>query len=496
MPKQHMVTVLLIGLVGCANLNLGLPGPSASAPPSGQLQNVRINAQQFNAEKNAFQLQLTAEFRVDNPADQAVRIPAHTAVLTAYPASSSAGITISQSDVAPTSVAARGFGVLSYAFDVDLASPDLAPLLGTEARYMVTADANVNLPQAMQATFEQRITQALGATANPSLSSAIRQAATAASADMQSSLPVGLRNGRLQIRHEGSIRLPKPPVLVLADARGTLDLLGPRQLLDLSGLLTAIRDPSQAFLQFMDRAIAGTVNAFPGLNLGSILQTRLGLSRQLTDAVLLVANVGRGNSTGNLGFAERTAARTLLGAFGVSSPSRASGPALSRQTQLELPAVSLVTLLQQLDGGSTNKYQALKNGLTTLLNDPNFNGMTFVPTGMPNGVKLAIPFTLRNPNRFPIEVPNNAAPLGVVNVATLTTRPQNSTGPTAVIPAEGELAMNYEAEFRWDALGQTFIQIAQAGGAKGLAVALNGAMTFDLGYGPTQIPVQPTPAQP
>ncbi len=113
-------------------------------------------------------------------------------------------------------------------------------------------------------------------------------------------------------------------------------------------------------------------------------------------------------------------------------------------------------------------------------------GNVVVPTGLPDGIRVTIPFDIHNPNRFPIESPQLRADLRLAGRTTrlsrLDARPVGST----IIPPQQTRRMRVVAELRWSEIEGGMWSLLSG---QSVNVDLDGEISADVGYGPMRIPV-------
>ena len=113
-------------------------------------------------------------------------------------------------------------------------------------------------------------------------------------------------------------------------------------------------------------------------------------------------------------------------------------------------------------------------------------GNVVLPTGLPDGIRLTIPFDIYNPNHFPIESPRLRADVRVSGRTTRLSRLDASPVGSALIPPQQTRRMRVIAELRWSEIqgGMSALVSGQS-----VNVDLDGEVTADVGYGPMRIPV-------
>jgi hypothetical protein len=485
-------TLLAALLAGCASGGAGAPW--------GQLRDVRIERADSRP-RDGLKLALHAEYRLDNPLSRPIDIPAHRAWLEATPtdatgAVSGPAVRIAEVRVPPRELPAEGRLVVPYDFLLDLDAPALAPVLGTDARYAFRAEADVDLPAELLASVREKVGAALpeGARAageDPAVAQLVESASRAAVAAIRAQLPAAFSDGKMRLAHEGTIRIPKLPEIRFGGSAPALALIGPQRPVDLSGPVEAVQAASSGFVQMLDGALERSVEVVPSMTLGDLLEERLGLPRAAADLVLDVANAARGQTPRGMSFAERTALSGLLTAFGVRPSSADAEQRLTRATAIGVRALSLLEVLGRFDPEAAEKFRQLKAGLRGLAEDERLRGEVFVPTAMPEGVVVRLPFVLRNANQFPIALPTLRAELlgGAAGFATVTALPVEGRPEAEELAPLAEVPMRFEAEIRWSNIGQTLIGLAGGDALDPEALRIEGQLGVDLGYGLMEVPI-------
>jgi hypothetical protein len=127
--------------------------------------------------------------------------------------------------------------------------------------------------------------------------------------------------------------------------------------------------------------------------------------------------------------------------------------------------------------------------------DPNAFAAPGLPTSFPKGVKVTVPFRLKNPNTFAIRLPGlrlNAVRQEdqklVSSVRTVALSGATSaTAEGIVIPGGGSVDMAMTTELRWDQLGGLLAQLQSGGGP--LPPRLQGEIALDVGLGQLTVPI-------
>lgn len=499
MGYRHLLALCLPTLTACAGVG------GASTAPWGQLNDIRIERADSKASEG-LKLNFHAEYKLDNPLDRKLSIPTHRAWLEATPTNASGEVSgpavrIAVIEVPPQTVAAASQLKVPYDFLLDLGSEVLAPLLGTDAKYAFRAEADVDLPGELFASLKDSVAAALPANLqaageDAAVAALVAQASKAAMNQVIDRLPAAFRDGKMKLAHEGSIRLPKFPIIDFGGSEPALELIGPKQTVDLGATLGDVQKTTGEFVSIMDTALETKLEIVPSLTLGGILEGKLGVPTQLTDVLLKVANVGRGVSSGSMGFAERTAMSTLLNAAGVRVPSSSNQQALTRATNIGIQALSLLEVLGKFNPEAAGAYRKTKDVLQALATNEQLKGKIFVPTAAPEGIVVRLPFILRNGNQFPISLPTLTAKIlggigSFANVSALPVTPiaANADGEAPEIPPAGEVPMRFEAEIRWSQLGDSLVALASTPDLKTESMSIEGTLGVDVGYGLMEVPI-------
>ena len=113
-------------------------------------------------------------------------------------------------------------------------------------------------------------------------------------------------------------------------------------------------------------------------------------------------------------------------------------------------------------------------------------GNVVVPTGLPDGIRLTIPFDIYNPNHFPIESPRLRADIRLAGRTTRLSRLDANPVGSTIIPPQQTRRMRVLAELRWSEIEGGMWALVSG---QSVNVNLDGEVTADVGYGPMRIPV-------
>lgn len=114
-------------------------------------------------------------------------------------------------------------------------------------------------------------------------------------------------------------------------------------------------------------------------------------------------------------------------------------------------------------------------------------GNVVLPTGLPDGIRVEIPFDLYNPNYFPIETPQLQAGIRVAGRSTRLTYLDASAVGVNFVPPRQTRRMRVTAELRWSEIegGMAALLTGQS-----VNVSFDGEVTADVGYGPMRVPIE------
>jgi LEA14-like dessication related protein len=144
---------------------------------------------------------------------------------------------------------------------------------------------------------------------------------------------------------------------------------------------------------------------------------------------------------------------------------------------------NLMGTLSIVDPGAGVFWQSFVTAWTSFMAGP---GSVVVPTGLPDGIRLTIPFDIYNPNQFPIESPRLRADIRLAGRTTRLSRLDASPVGSTLIPPQQTRRMRVLAELRWSEIEGGMLSLLSG---QSVNVDLDGEVTADVGYGPMRIPV-------
>ncbi|HYV50165.1 MAG TPA: LEA type 2 family protein [Myxococcaceae bacterium] len=435
MPLLRSPAVLLVVLLA------GCPKQIPSAAFTG----AQVKAVQPNLVDRSLRIDLELDFLVRNPLPARLVVPAHEYRL--------------KLGDGPAQVASLGETVIEpgknqafpYRFALVLSGPGavatLQPLLGRDVPYTFEADAKVDLPDWVLKEIGSPRPEA----------GAVKEA--------WAQLPAEFREGKVSFLHEGTLRLPKLPELSRStSAQPKVEMIGgavqPGP--DPSAALAQLKSALQPFVDTLQNALDSrppsfTLSGSQVLQLAGIPSDKLGAARTA------LSNIG-------INIAKNDASITLP----INPPTPMDG-------------------LKRVDSLAGDRWSSFKTAFSR------FNPAAFstpgLPTSFPQGIKVTVPFRLKNPNTFSIRLPglrlNAIRPEDQKLVSSVrAVALSGATSATAegiVIPAGGVVDMALTTELHWDQLGGLLAQLQSGGGP--LPPRLQGEIALDVGLGQLTIPI-------
>jgi LEA14-like dessication related protein len=443
------------------------PSCATTALPRAEFYGMAIQTVQPDPKKDDIELTIGLDFQVKNPLDVKLIVPKHEFSLAIGGAR--LGATGTKQEV---EVAKKGKKLVRYDFTFQLNDRTIGKSLGKDATFSFGATADVDLPQHILRTLELDKTaagEALG-----ELGEALEEAVGAAvgkgqkgkkSKGGKKAKSKKNKGFQLQFAHEGRVRLPKMPV---------------------------VRAPADATPEV--RLVTGTTQV-PGLR---------NIEQWMKPVAALFQALAGGKSKQEL----RLPVAELLSFLGVPK-AKASTAVAAINTALSLTGGSRVAsadgtvpvrfdldlgeALRAVDPKAKKTMEDFLSGWTR--NQAAFTAISGSGLAIPEGMALAVPFRLQNPNEFPITAP--AFRFGLTddsgkNVAIIQVLPERgevgkagSKGALLTLGAEKTAEMQLVSEVNWALLGLG-LQSLQGGDASKLKLA--GELVVDLGLGPLTIP--------
>ncbi len=456
---------LLVGL--CVFLSVG-SGCMTGKIPSAQFSGMTVKTVQKAPGSPQVELDVGFNFKVKNPTGIKLNVPGHQF-----------GLEVDGSSVAKTgtkkgfSVAAGTAKTVTYDFRLDMSKDGIGKAFGTDASIAFTADANVDVPREVI----DILSQIPGSEVVPeSLKTAGGDLIGTGLQALEGTTTSGLGKAKLSFSHEGQLRLPKfPKVSVKPGAKPEVALVGTSETMNLDnvvGQLTSKVEPLAIFLEQFENA---TVNQKIEIPVGELLE-RIGVPSNLTSAVLTAIN----------------GVLQLNGKAAIGNKNNAV------EVPVDLP--KLTTLLASLDPKAAKKVNDFQAGWADFKANPSIGNLV-IPTALPQGVRIATPFQIDNPNEFSIMAPSfkvgivaaDGSPIAVVGIASpsvmgakLGATKEQRVG----IAAQGSSELQLVSEFNWDKLGADLLGGAATGEAPDLSgLRLMGEISVDPGYGPITVPI-------
>jgi len=413
--------------------------------PSAAFTGATVKAIQPNLADRSLRLDLELDFLVRNPLPARLVVPAHECRLTL------GGGPVEKASLGETIIEPGKNQVFPYRFALLLSGPGasaaLQPLLGRDVPYTFEAESKVDLPD--------WVTKELGSPKPEA--DAVKQA--------WSALPAELRGGKVSFLHEGTLRLPLLPVLSRSPgAQPKVEMLG--------GAVTPGPDPSVALAQ-LRTALQPFVDT-----LQNVLDRRPASYTLSGKQVLEPA----GPSGGTL-----DKARGALSKIGINLPRDDASITVPISPPTPMEA------LNQADSRAKERWSSFKTAFSQF--DPASFSRPGLPTSFPTGVRVTVPFRLKNPNAFAIRLPglrlNAVRPEDDKLVSSVRAVKLGGTTETTaegiVIPGGQSVDMALTSELRWAELGGLLAQLQSGGGP--LPPKLVGEIAMDVGLGQLTIPI-------
>jgi hypothetical protein len=396
-------------------------------------QGARVQAVQPDLARRELRLDFALDFRVSNPLKFPIVIPAHDYTLDLGDGAHVAGSRQAEVRLAPDETR-----TLSYPFTLELSAAGLRDLAGRDSAYRFTTSTDA--------------VKAVGLQLGVSLPG----------------LPPPFQDGKLTLTHEATLRLPLLPEVRWPEA-------GRAPSIELLGANVQTVDGAAA-LGELQRAMGPLVTA-----LGTALTTRPSWSPSLTLGQLLDhLKVGSGGPINQrrAAISAINAARQASGLEPINEGSQI-GPSLQLPSPLDLMGDTAKT---QWNGLLASWRSFPPEALRRVL---------VVPTSLPTGVRLRMPFRLHNPNHFPIATPRFRFELAPASGGAGFARAQvvpRGGGNAATLPARAGLDMELVTEFTWSQLGG-LVELARQNPTVP-PVRLSGDVSVDVGYGQLTLPIQ------
>jgi uncharacterized membrane protein YgcG len=475
MKTTARLALLLVPLLltGCATTGM---------LPSASFYGMRVETIQEEPGSSDLKLKLGLEFKVDNPTGIKLTVPEH-----------SFGLDIDGVQAASTgvrqgfSVGSKKSKVVTYDFTLGLGPNGLGAAVGKEAEFSFTAEADVDVPNAIIDILEDNIpsSDALGI-GSDGLSESLQS--------LQVNEGSGRTNAKLRFGHAGRLKLPKVPKIKApsSGAQPQVQLVGESATMNLGSLLGELEESGAPLVALLEMLQGAAVDQQLRIPVGELLEA-IGVPRELTGAAL-------------------TALNTFMSMQGESTlPSKGSEVVLP----VDLPPMS--DLLRAVDPQAAAKIDDFEDAWADFTGGSlGLDGGLAIPTALPSGMRVAAPFQIENQNDFAIQTPSFR--LAIVDaagnpIATVGALPSGQAGQassglttprsrTVEVAGHAEQPMQLITEVHWDALTGGLLEAAVSGAQPPPmeGMRLVGEVTIDPGYGPITVPLAvplgPAAAQP
>ena len=436
--------------------------------PSAAFSGMTIQTVQQKPGSDDMELAVGFDFKVKNPLGIKLVVPDHTF-----------GLDIDGAPVAETGTKG-GFDVapgtakkVRYDFKLDLSEKGLGRAFGKDATFAFTADANIDVPQKIFEILEdipgsQVVSEAAKESGQDLLTSGLQALESADSG--------GIAKAKLTFAHEGSLKLAKFPKLKQrGDGKPEVALVGRSETMSLDNVIGELTKDVEPLAIFLEQFENAAMNQQVDIPVGDLLE-RIGVPANLTSAALTAIN----------------GVLQLNGKQPIGSKNN------SVQVPVQLPKLS--SLLGTLDPKAGKKIDDFTSGWTDFKSNPTI-GSLVIPTALPQGIRVATPFAIENPNEFLIHAPTfklglvagDGTPVALVAVGApqANSAALGSTQNTLVQVAAGsDAALQLVSEFNWDKLGADLLGAAASGTPPDLSgLRLMGEVSIDPGYGPITVPL-------
>ena len=465
-----MTDRLLRALLLCA---LALPlafssGCMTGKIPSAAFAGMTVKTVQKEPGTQKVELDVGFNFKVKNPTGIKLKVPQHDF-----------GLQIDGASVANTG-SKKGFEVpagtakkITYDFRLDLSEDGVGKAFGKDATIAFTADANVDVPREIV----DIISQIPGSEiiSDEAKNAGVELLGTGFQA-LEGTTGEGLGKAKLTFAHEGSLRLPKfPKIKAKSGAKPEVALVGTSETASLENLIGELTSKVEPLAVFLEQFENAAMNQKIDIPVGELLE-RIGVPSNLTSAALTAIN----------------GVLQLNGKKTIGSKNNAI------EVPVDLPKLS--SLLGTLDPKAAQKINTFQSGWSDFKNNPNIGNLV-IPTALPQGIRVATPFQIENPNEFSVIAPSfklgivaaDGSPIALVGVAA----PSALTGSLGTtkrqhlsVSAGASSDLQLVSEFNWDKLGTNLLMAAASGAKPDLTgLSLIGEISVDPGYGPITVPI-------
>lgn len=462
-----MTPTLRALLALAALLTLGT-GCMTGKLPSAAFSGMTVSTIQKSPGSEEMKLAVGFDFKVKNPLGIKLVVPDHTF-----------GLNVDGSTVAETGNKG-GFDVapgtakkVRYDFMLDLSEEGLGRAFGKDATFAFTADANIDIPQKVFEILEE----IPGASVVPeSATSAGQDLLTSGLEALKGADSNGIAKAKLTFAHEGSLKLAKFPKLRGQDSgKPEVALVGTSQTMNLDNVIGELTKNIEPLALLLEQFENAAMNQQVDIPVGDLLE-RIGVPSNLTSAALTAIN----------------------GVLQLNGKQTIGSENNSVAVPVQLP--KLGALLGTLDPNAGKKIDDFAAGWADFKNNPTIGNLV-IPTALPQGIRVATPFLIDNPNEFLIHAPTfklglvaadgTTVALVSVGAPASASAPLGSTGSTQVeVGALGSSQLQLVSEFNWDKLGADLLGAAAGGTKPDLSgLRLMGEVSIDPGYGPITVPL-------
>ena len=436
--------------------------------PSAAFSGMTVSTVQKSPGSEDMKLAVGFDFKVKNPLGIKLVVPKHTF-----------GLNVDGSPVAETGHKG-GFDVpagkakkVRYDFTLDLSKKGLGRAFGKDATFAFSADADIDVPQKIFEILEDI----------PG-SSVVPDAAKGAGQDLlstglealQSADSSGMAKVRMTFAHEGSLKLAKFPKLRGEEGgKPEVALVGRSETMSLDNVIGELTKDVEPLAIFLEQFENAALNQQVDIPVGDLLE-RIGVPSNLTSAALTAIN----------------GVLQLNGKQPIGSKNN------SVAVPVQLPKLS--SLLGTLDPKAGQKIDQFTSGWTDFKSNPTL-GSLVIPTALPQGIRVATPFLIDNPNEFLIHAPTfklglvaadgTTVALVAVGAPAAANTPLGSTQSTLVkVDGQSTAGLSLVSEFNWDKIGADLLGAAAGGTQPDLSgLRLMGEVSIDPGYGPITVPL-------
>ena len=397
---------------------------------------------------DAITMDLELDFVVRNTLARPLVVPPHQFTFRL-------GDAYSQSPLMPEQVAPPS-SVLHIKYPVHLqldtgANDKLRQLLGGDVPYSFSAEVKLDAPELAAGEVGGKDQEAVEGVMRGALALA------------------GFKGDKLVFAHEGTVRLPLPPVIERPTSAPSVQLIAGDKtevpgVQNVKEKLQAVRSSLEPFVTTLQR----NMNA--------------GLPHTVSGDYLLKLILGEGNAS---------RAKQILGVAGIRvNTGEITLPA-------EIPSTPLAAL-QRLDSNAQTHWNRFESAWKDL--DPSkYEGTLVIPTSLPKGAAVNVPIRIRNPNRFPIHLPGMRVATVANSGAQITTvqaiarqdmgKPMGQSADAFELAPGASTDLMLVSEVRWDALGSVLEGLR----TDRIPVKIQGEVTVDLGIGRMVLPVEISP---